>query len=101
MVTSPALGRLRMKAVDDGALVLVSNRSGRVPVTALIDALFALRVVRIRKRECVEGAGEESFVAPVEEIEHEIAQIGDQVAVAAERLIEAFAAVNLRPLVMI
>ena len=76
-----------LESVDRGALRLVIDGGARVAVAALVDALLVMAVRRSGDAEVIEPAGAHPLVARVEQIEREIPQIGDEIAVAAEELI--------------
>ena len=66
-----------------GAFFVMSNRSQRIALAALIDALFTLAVVGKGGRQIVENTEPLFEVTKVAEVQHLVAQVSDQVAVAA------------------
>src|SRR5688572_3460038 len=70
-------------------------RCARIAVAALIDALFALRVERVGRRKSVEPAQVYLVIPDIKEVVHQVAQVADESAVAAQQLIVTLAAVLL------
>jgi hypothetical protein len=71
-----------LNAVGVGPLVLVIDRGERVSAPALVHALLPLRVERVDGGEAVEPAELHPVVLHVEEVEHQVPQVGYQVPVA-------------------
>src|SRR6185436_17061 len=78
-----------------GPFALVRDRAGGISLPALIDPLFALAVVRKRKRAVVEEQKLLPEQSCVEGVGHQVTQVGDVVAVAAEHLVITLAVVLL------
>ncbi|MCK7505995.1 MAG: hypothetical protein MZV70_19270 [Desulfobacterales bacterium] len=78
-------------------LVLVCHRPQRIALPALVHPLFPLRVVRRSDRPVLDPATAKLLITQPGEITHEVAQVGDQVPVAAHQLVVPLAGVLLRP----
>jgi hypothetical protein len=89
----PSRGRL--EAVGPRLLVFVVDGGARVAVAALVDALLALRGVRIADRERIEGAQAGAVVLQRSAVQHQVPEVGHEVAVSSEELVVALAAVLL------
>ena len=86
---------IEIESENVGPLALVCDRADGISLPALIDALFALSVVRKRKRAVVEDPKVLPEQPRVESVGHQVTQVGDVVAVAAQQLIVALAVVLL------
>ena len=73
--------------MDRRAFRLMHDRGVRIALPALIHPLFALRVERIGGRGAIEPAGAQALETDVAEIELQVVELGDEIAVAAEDLI--------------
>ena len=86
---------LDLEAVRVRPLRLVGDRGLRVAVAALVHPLLVLGVERVGGGDLVERPDAGAVVLRVEEVERQVAQVGDQVAVAAQQLVVALAVVLL------
>ena len=80
------------------ALVLVRNVPIGITLSTLIYALLALRVVGESDRGVVKESHALFEIAPVDEVVHQVAQLCDQVAITAQRLVITLATVLLSAL---
>ena len=74
-------------------LGLVADSSGRIAIASLVDAFFTLAVERVCDRGVVEPRSPEHLEPNRKQIERQVVEFGDQIAVAAEQLIVAVAIV--------
>ena len=77
------------------ALALIRDRTDWITLPALIDSLLALTVVRNCERPVVEDPEVLPEQTRIERVGHQVAQVGDIVAIAAQQLVVAFAVVLL------
>ena len=71
----------------------MADRCRRIAVAALVHALFVLAVERIRERGVRKRPEAEPLEAHRGQIERQIVEVGDQVAIAAQQLVVALAVV--------
>ena len=76
-----------LHSMDRRAFRLMHDRGVRISLTALIHPLFALRVERIGGRRAIEPTGTQALETDVAEIELQVVEFGNEIAVAAEELI--------------
>ena len=89
------LVQIEIEAHNIRSLSLVGYRADRISLSTLIDALFALPVIRESKRTVIKEPELLPEESGVESVGHQVAQIRDVVAVPTQELVVTFAIVLL------